>query len=177
MKRLYLPLLLFFLLTFEGVVPDLLPFQSPSTIIVPHFVLVLLVLITVFYDKENTYAAVLYSIIFGLLIDVVYTGVLGVYMFGYGIVIYAIHKLKVLVHANFYVVTLLGFLSVALAEVFIYIVYLTIGITTVGWGDYLYYRLLPTVLANFLFFIVLYPIIANKLAIWSKEQTSKKYYL
>src|SRR5690625_6724150 len=85
MKRLYLPLILFLFMVLEGVALELLPAKlvMSNSIIVPHWVFIFLAFIAVFFDEENTYYSVLYAVIFGLLIDVVYTGVLGVYMFSY----------------------------------------------------------------------------------------------
>lgn len=177
MKRLYIPLLLFLLLVLEGVALDLLPFKITNTMIVPHFVLVFLLLVAIFYDKENTYSAILYSIIFGLLIDVVYTGVLGVYMFGYAGVTYLVRKLKVLMHTNFYVTILLGLIAISFAEIFIYIIYSVIGLTYMPWTSFLFYRLLPTVLANLIFLMMLYPIFTKKLSKWFKENISKNTFL
>lgn len=177
MKRLYIPLLLFLLLIVEGVALDLLPFSSIDTIIVSHFMLMFLVLVTMFYDKENTYVAVLYGVIFGLLIDVVYTGVLGVYMFSYAMVIYIVHKLKRLMHSNFSVTVFLGFIALLLAENLIYVIYSTIDFTNMLWLDFLIYRLLPTILANLIFLMILYPVIVRKLTKWFKEDKSKNMYL
>lgn len=176
MKRLYIPLLLFLLIVVEGVALDLLPFKITNTMIVPHFVLVFLLLVTVFYDKENTYSALLYSIVFGLLIDVVYTGVLGVYMFTYAIVIYIIRKLKVLMHTNFSVTIFLGFIAISIAELFIYIIYSAIDLTSMSWLPFLLHRLLPTVLANLIFLMMLYPIITKELTKWFKDDASKKIF-
>src|SRR5690625_4122041 len=95
MKRLYLPLILFLFIVLEGVALDLLPVQllSAQTLIVPHWVFIILIFIVIFYDKEDTYYSIVYAVIFGLLIDIVYTGILGIYMFSYGFGIYIIHEL------------------------------------------------------------------------------------
>ena len=94
MKRLYLPLILFLFIVLEGVALDLLPVQllSAQTLIVPHWVFIILIFIVIFYDKEDTYYSIVYAVIFGLLIDIVYTGILGIYMFSYGFGIYIIHE-------------------------------------------------------------------------------------
>lgn len=175
MKRLYIPLLLFLLLIVEGVGLDLLPFSNIDIIIVPHFILMFLVLVTIFYDKENTYTSVVYSIIFGLLIDIVYTGVLGVYMFSYAIVIYLVHKLKRLMHTNFFVTLFLGAITLILVENAIYIIYSVIDINNMLWVDFLLYRLLPTMLANLIFLMILYPIVVKRLSKWIKEDDSKTF--
>lgn len=174
MKRLYLPIILFLFLVLEGVALDLLPASllNSHTLIVPHWVFVFLLFVTVFYDQEDTYYAILYGIIFGLLIDVVYTSVLGIYMFSYTFIIYIIHELKRLIHANFYAVTILGIVGISGIDLSIYIIYKMVGLASMPWNDYFMFRLLPTMLANLIFLMILYPIIRKRLEKWGTEQLS-----
>lgn len=174
MKRLLLPLILFFLLVLEGVALELLPVKlvAGNFLIVPHWVLVFLLFMAIFYDKENTYFSVLYGVLFGLLIDAVYTGILGVYMFAYALIAYIIHGLKKMLHANIYVTMLLGVLGIALADIAIYFIFLFIEITDIRFVEYIKFRLLPTVIANLLFLLAIYPIMNNRLARWKAEQLS-----
>lgn len=174
MRHLYLPLILFLFVVLEGVALDLLPVAllNTKTLIVPHWVFVILIFITIFYDKEDTHYSIIYGIIFGLLIDVVYTGILGVYMFSYGFVIYIIHELKRLVHANFYAATIIGILGISLTDLFIHSIYKMIGFADIMWEEYLFLRLLPTVLANLIFLIIIYPIIKKRFINWGNELLS-----
>src|SRR5690625_6327390 len=93
--RLYLPLILLLIVVLVCVVLDLLPIQllNTKTLIVPHWFLIILIFIVIFYDLEDTYYSILYGIIFGLLIDIVYIGILGIYMFFYRFGIYFIFEL------------------------------------------------------------------------------------
>ncbi|GGB28222.1 rod shape-determining protein MreD [Virgibacillus dakarensis] len=172
MKRLFLPLILFLIVILEGVSLELLPTRlvTGELLIIPHWPLVFLVCISIFYDKENTYTSVFYAIIFGMLIDVVYTGILGVYMFTYALVIYIVRGLKKLLHANFYVTLLLGFLGIAMADFIIYIIFSVIDLADMTLVHYLVYRLLPSILANLLFLLVLYPLVRKPLIKWGDEQ-------
>ncbi|MEN1970481.1 rod shape-determining protein MreD [Lentibacillus sp. N15] len=172
MKRLLLPLILFLIVILEGVALELLPARlvTGELLIIPHWAFIFLVCVTIFYDKENTYTSVLYAVIFGLLIDIVYTGILGVYMFIYALVIYIVHGLKKLLHANFYVTLLLGFIGIMLSDMLIYIIYSVIDITETTFHHYFIYRFIPTVLANLLFLLVLYPLVKKPLEKWREEQ-------
>ncbi|SDK40769.1 rod shape-determining protein MreD [Sediminibacillus albus] len=174
MKRFYLPLFLLFFLIIEGVAQDFLPnsLVTGQWMVVAHWVLIYLVLISVFYDLEYTYLSVMYGIVFGLMIDVVYTSVLGVYMFIYPLVVYAVHGMKKMLHTNFFVALLLTVIAVGLADTGVYIVYSFIGITGISWQEFLYIRLIPTLLANLIFFLLIYPLTKRKLVEWSKERFS-----
>jgi rod shape-determining protein MreD len=178
MKRFYLPLLLLLFLALEGVALDFLPsLLAENLLIIPHWLFVFLVLITIFYDLEDTFYAVLYGVVFGFIIDVVYTDVLGVYMFFYGVISYFIHGLKLMLHANLFTALLLVSLGVALTDVGLYITYDFIGITEAAWGDYLMERSIPTLIANLLFLLLIYPLFKGKLEKWSEEQLSEKKIL
>lgn len=173
MRRLFLPIILFLFVIIEGVSLELLPVVYTKTLIIPHWVLLFLVCVTLFYDLEDTYTAIYYGIVFGLLIDIVYTGVLGVYMFSYAAVLYIIHKLKVVIHTNFYTTMILGLLAIILADSVIYIIFLAVELTHMVWNDYLIYRLLPSLLANLIFLILLYPLSKRLLTRWKKSLFSK----
>lgn len=153
---------------FEGIGVELLPrtILSSNSQLIPHWVFIFLIFITIFYDQQNTYFSILYSVIYGLLIDIVYTDVLGVYMFSYAIVIYIIHVLKNHFHANFFITMFLGVIGIVLAELIINTIYSVIGVANFIWADYFYFRLLPTILANLVFLIVVYPIFNKKLIKW-----------
>jgi rod shape-determining protein MreD len=179
MKRIYPPLILFLLLVLEGVALELLPakFVMGSTLIIPHWIFIYLVFVAVFYDEENTHFSVLYGAVFGLLTDIVYTGVLGVYMFSYAVSAFVIYGMRKMLHDNLPALLLLSFTGIVLADVMIHVIYMVIGITDMAWDNYLIARLLPTVLANLLFLIVLYPLFRNQLLKWRRESLNRNHLL
>src|SRR5699024_9116408 len=124
----------------------------------PHWVFVFLVLIAIFYDEESTHASIIYSAIFGLLIDIVYTDILGVYMFSYAVGIYIVYVLKKLLHTNFFVTFILTIVGISISEILISIIYSVICITYLNFDEYVMYRLIPTILSNVIFVIILYPL-------------------
>lgn len=172
MKRLWVPFILFLIVILEGVALELLPARlvNGDLLIIPHWAFVYLVYVLIFYDKEDTHTSVFYAAIFGLMIDIVYTGILGVYMFTYALVVYIVHGLKSLLHANFYVTLLLGVLGIALSDFMIYFVFLIIDITDITIKHYIIYRFIPTILANLLFLVILYPFVRQPLIRWREEQ-------
>ncbi|SET70097.1 rod shape-determining protein MreD [Oceanobacillus limi] len=175
MKRVILPLILFILVVLEGVAIEFLPrfLVGNGFLVTPHWVLVTLLLITTFYDLKDTYHSVVYGLIFGLLVDIVYTGTLGVYMFTYAVITYAIHGLMKVLHSNFFVAILVVAVGVALADLTIYAIYLVVGITDMVWQDYLTARMIPTVILNLIFLIVFYPLLVKLLVYLKGEHHSK----
>lgn len=176
MSRLYLPLLLLFLLVLQGVVFNFIPNNliQAGWMFIVHWVFIFLVLFTLFYDLEDTYYSVFFAILFGLMIDVVYTSVIGVYMFSYAIVIYFVHGLRKILHANFYVAFLLSIVSVGLVDFIIYLIYTFIGISDMGMDTYFVYRLLPTIAINLFSFIILHVMFKKKLVRWSNQRFDVK---
>lgn len=176
MKRLIIPLILFLFLILEGVALELLPatLVKGDLVIVPHWVLAFLVLMSILYDREDTYMSILYGLVFGLLIDVVYTGVLGVYMFTYAVVIYIVHGLTKVLHANIFGAIVLGVTGLVLAEASINVIFSVVGLSEMEWTTYLLYRMLPTVLANLLFLLLLYPFVKRRLDDWRQDDLQGK---
>ncbi|WP_156291197.1 rod shape-determining protein MreD [Oceanobacillus salinisoli] len=171
MKRVYILLFLFLFLILEGVAIKFLPSSIvlSEQMMVPHWILLILIFVAVFFDKGHTYHAILYAIIFGFLVDIVYTGILGVYMFSYGIVVYIIHSLKKFLHGNFFVMLLFSILGLILSDLLITFIYDLVGIIKVSWEHYWLDRLVPTVILNLVFFIILYPILVKRLIAWGSE--------
>lgn len=165
MKRLIFFPILFLLLIFEGIALKLLPEMliNINLLIVPHWVFIFLVLMALFYDRSITYYSIIYACFFGLLVDVVYTNVLGVYMFAYPVAIYVIYLLKGVFHTNFYTSILMTTIGLCVTEIIIHFIYLTVDITDMLWLDSVVNRLLPTILANIILLIILYPLFKNML--------------
>jgi len=172
MKRLILPFILFLFLVSEGVALDILPniLSSSETLIIPHWTFVFLAMIAIFYDTNDTFYAVFYGVLFGFLIDVVYVGVLGVYMFVYPFTVYIVQLLKRLLQTNLYMSIIITVIGVGLIEILLYIIYFFVGIVDASMPYFILHRLLPTILANVLFLIPLYFLFADTLMRWSREQ-------
>ncbi|GGC92888.1 rod shape-determining protein MreD [Thalassobacillus devorans] len=168
-QRFYLPLILLFLLVFQGMAMSLLPgsLAYSDYLITPHWVLVILILITIFFDHDDTYYSLLYALTFGILIDMVYTSILGVYMFSYGIVIYLLHGLKKMLHGNFIVAVLLAALGIVLTELMLFTIYSFVQVTDIPWESFLSIRLVPTIIANMIFFLLVYPLLKGRLEKWA----------
>lgn len=175
MRRLAFPLILFFLLLSEGVALDLLPniLTSAETLIVPHWIFMFLLLIVLFYDTDDTFYAVMYGVFFGFCVDIVYVGILGVYMFVYPFTLYIVQLLKRMLQTNVYMTIIIAMVGISIIEVLLYFIYSFVGIVEVTMTNFLLHRLLPTILANVLFLVPLYFLSANILMRWSQERLDK----
>lgn len=174
MSRLLFFIILFFVLIFEGIALKLLPETIINTnlLIVPHWGFIFLVLMALFYDQTESYYSVLYACIFGFLVDIVYTNILGVYMFTYPVAIYVIHLLKRVFHTNIYTAILMSTIGLIVTETIIHFIYLTVDITDMFWIDNIFNRLIPTIIANIILLVILYPLLKNILIRWSYNPKS-----
>lgn len=171
MRRVYIVITLFILLALEGVALDFLPqsMLNSQSLIVSHWVFVFMIYIALYFDTEKTYHGVTMAAIFGLLIDIVYTDILGVYMFAYFVSIYIIFLLGRTIRINLPGSILLGVIGITMADAIIYLIYSFINVTQLRIEEYAYYRLLPTILANVIFLIILYPIFNKRLLRWREK--------
>jgi|SRR5690625_1536560 len=171
MSRIYFSVILLILLALEGVALDFLPVAiiESDSVIISHWVFIFIFYIALYYDTENTYNGVILAIIFGLLIDIVYTDVLGVYMFAYFVAIYIIFIMGRSLQINLLGAIILGIVGIVIVDFIIYFIYYFIGVTYMTINHYAYYRLLPTVLANVIFVIILYPLLSKRLKRWQER--------
>lgn len=171
MKRLIIPLILFLFVVLEGVAIDLLPdrFVLNNFLIVPHWVFIMLALVSIYYDTYDTFYAVVYGVIFGLLIDIVYTNILGVYMFAYPLAIYMIHVMKRYFITNFILTMVMTMIGLLIVEWFIVFAYTLTGSIHIVVDSTFFDRILPTTLANMVFLLLMYPICKPIFLRWQKE--------
>ncbi len=151
-----------FLIPFVAVVLFLLEPEfalfSPITwgeqtlVLVPRFVILYLIFISIYYSKKR---ACLYGLIFGLLYDVFFIDIIGLYSFLYPLVCFVAGSTVRFIHQHLSVTTILSVVLVALMEVFLYYFFYFIQFTTIPVSDFLSNRLLPTIIANLLFLIML----------------------
>ncbi|WP_162297855.1 rod shape-determining protein MreD [Halalkalibacillus sediminis] len=174
MKIYIIPGILFGLLVLESIATGLLPAPLLQLEVqyIPHWVLIFSILVLLFFDSPLSYHGIINGMIFALIIDLVYTDLLGVYFLAYAVTLYIIHLLKKLLHQNFYVAMLSVTLGLVIAECLIFGAYLLIGHINLDFNTYVESRLIPTVLINLLFFLIVYPLSVKWLSSWQKEKES-----
>ncbi len=155
MKSIYyvlIGLLMFYLDT-------LLTFSSPITIghfsfiLVPHLSFLFLMIIAIY---KNTSTALILGVLLGIMQDLYFGQVYGVYLFGYIVSILIADKfLKVFFrdHTMLYGMILLG---VIFLEIFVMVIYSLLGLIDLNMFGFLVFRILPTLILNSLLLIFMY---------------------
>lgn len=153
MIKAFLPLIISFCFIFESVFVELLPeqFFYNTRILVPHFLIVAIMFTAIYGTKK---IGLLYGFIFGLLFDIVYTEIIGIYLFLIPLVVYIISWIMKRLQSNIVLVSLIALVGVALLEFGVYGMNLIIGHTSMGVTSFVDNRLVPTLLLNAIFIVL-----------------------
>ncbi|MDX8359418.1 MULTISPECIES: rod shape-determining protein MreD [Bacillaceae] len=158
MRRFYLPLFATFLFIAESTIIDIFPPERffKDFIYVPRFSLIMFIFITVYRDKL---IGIIYAAIFGLLYDVVYTEVIGIYMFSYPVAAYLVFKLMKFLQSNLVIVSVICLFMISFIEYYVYGLYALITSTQMSINDFSMNRLYPTIVLNSIFLVIFsYPL-------------------
>lgn len=155
MKHIVLPFIYLFAFYSESVFVNFLPasMMSEGRMIQPHFLLILLLITTAYYSRNKTLA---YGFVFGLLFDMYFTGILGIYLVLFPISIYTMEKLLRIFNANIFTISICTLLLVTGNEFLEYVFALIVYQVETEVDFFLNAQLLPTLIVNFVFLIVIY---------------------
>lgn len=150
-----IPLLMFLALLLDGIVMNLFSgqFISQSYVLTPRLLLLVLVLSTCFFPKQPIF---LYALLFGVVYDSYYSGIIGLYAAGLATFIYLLKKVQNHLEITPGVMVLIYAASLIYLETFIYAMYRFIGMIDLAFGRFLLEKLGPTLLLNLIFLIVFY---------------------
>lgn len=153
MRKFLLPLFFLFLFVFESVFVQLFPGGAIHNdwIIVPHFLIVAIFFLTLYGGEKK---GILYGFIFGLLFDIVYTEIIGIYLFLYPFTAYLVTKMMKVLQTNIFLGSFMALTGVALLEIGSYEMNFLIHITNMDFKTFLSIRLFPTLLLNAAFIVV-----------------------
>ncbi|MCQ6273527.1 rod shape-determining protein MreD [Bacillus sp. V3B] len=158
MIKAFLPLIISLCFILESVFVELLPekFFASTRILVPHFLIVAIIFTTIYGNKKS---GLMYGFIFGLLFDIVYTEIIGIYLFLIPLVVYVTTWIMKVLQSHIVIVCLVALAGVTLLEFGVYGMNLIIGHTTMALTIFVDSRLFPTLVLNFIFIlIVAYPL-------------------
>ncbi|MEJ9280497.1 rod shape-determining protein MreD [Ureibacillus thermosphaericus] len=120
--------------------------------LVPRFLILYLIFISIYYSRKR---AVTYGLFFGLLYDVFYIDIIGLYTVLYPLVCYTAGWSVKYIHQHLSITTILSVVLVALMELILFYFFHFIHFTTLPFKEFLLIRLIPSILANLLYLIML----------------------
>jgi rod shape-determining protein MreD len=157
-RRFLLPLILLALFIGESIFVQVTPHDllGSGKIAVPRFLMGALLFLTIFGSKKH---GILYSLLFGLLFDIVYVEIIGIYLFLFPVIAFITTKLMRILHMNIAVASIIVLLGITLLEAGVYQMNLLIHHTDMVFSVFLSSRLLPTLMLNAIFIILaVYPL-------------------
>ena len=157
MRKFLIGCLISFMFILESVFLELLPanIYDHNWIIVPYFLFITILFFSIYGNRK---IAIIYGFVFGLLFDIVYTEILGIYFFAFPFILYVCNKIMKAFHNNIFVVSIVSLLGISALEFIVYEIITVINLTTMDISSFLYLRLIPSLVLNLIFtVIVAYP--------------------
>lgn len=123
-----------------------------TLILVPHILFMFLLFLSVYFDRKTS---IIYAVVFGVLYDVVYIDILGLYTVLFPLFCLAMNWVVRFIQQSLFIVTGLSIFFVALLEFVAYEFFLLVDLTSMSMNTFLFARLLPTIVANFIILIII----------------------
>ena len=153
MKKFLLPLLFLFLFLLESLFAQYTPHEvfGHSYILAPHFLFAGILFLTIYAGRKY---GIIYAAIFGLLFDIVWIEIIGIYFFLFPFIAYLISKIMHVLQTNIIVAFLVSLVGIALLELGVYEMDFLIHITTLEFMSFLEMRLYPSLILNAAFLLI-----------------------
>ena len=116
--------------------------------LVPRFLIMYLIFVSIYYDRKR---AMIYGLFFGLLYDVFFIDIIGLYSFIYPLMCLVANYIVKYIHQHIIVATILSLFLVALVELLLFSFYTFIGLKTMSFSYFYEHNLIPTMVANLVF--------------------------
>lgn len=129
--------------------------------------LVMLWLVLSFFFEENIQIPLVWFAVFaGAVVDLYYSGILGLFIFLYPLIVMVTRALDRLMDRNFLNMILIFFIDLVVFELLNYLAYRIVGVIQQGFGDFLVDNLAPTLALNLVYFVIFFwPV--NRLYHWA----------
>lgn len=155
MKHFILSLVALLFFVFDSIFSQLFAghLLGKSSIIVPYFMMIFVFFLTIYGSRKF---GMIYGAILGLAYDVVYTEILGIYMFLIPFLAYLMVKSLKVLQSNWIIVICLSLIFVGIAEVVIYEMNVIMSFAKLTFSEFAVRRLLPTMGLNLVFILVFF---------------------
>ncbi|MCT8137519.1 rod shape-determining protein MreD [Anaerobacillus sp. CMMVII] len=174
MLRFLLPSIIFILFIIEGTVMQVIaPDRFGSEfIIIPRFAFVVVIVIAIFLGRTT---GTIYALFLGLFQDIIYTHVLGVYIFSMALITYLLGFSYKIFQKNLSLLFITTIVGTILLEYLVYGIYSMVNITNLLHENFFYERLLPSLLVNSVFLIIFaYPLRKLLVFLQNKDDIEEK---
>lgn len=130
-------------------------FGKIDVIFVPHLTLMYLLILTIY---RSFGVALILAIFFGLITDLYFGSIYGLYMFGYILAVVVMDRFFKIFYKDKVMIFIIILVSTLLIEIYVALIYGLIGFIQFNLLEFLLLRLLPTFILNIILLTILYPI-------------------
>lgn len=160
MRALYYFLIGIVLFYIDTAIGLIIPMQigMKDIIFVPHLTLMYLLIICV---HRSFGVAIILSTVLGLITDLYFGSFYGLYLFGYILFVVIQDFFFKTFYRDDTMLFFVVLLSTIFLEIYVAIIYSILGLIAFNLFDFVLYRLIPTLVLNFILLIMFYPIITK----------------
>ena len=160
MRALYYFLIGIVLFYIDTVIGLVIPMQigDKDIVFVPHLMLMYLLLICVY---RSFGVAMILAAVFGIVTDLYFGSFYGLYLFGFILFVVIMDFFFKTFYRDNTVLFITVWLSTIFLEIYVAIIYSILGLIAFNFIDFIVFRLIPTLILNFILLVILYPIITK----------------
>ncbi|SCS27820.1 rod shape-determining protein MreD [Staphylococcus caeli] len=129
-----------------------------TIIFVPHLTFMYLLLISVY---RNFGVALILAIVLGIATDLYFGSFYGLYLFGYILFVVIMDFFFKTFYRDHTMLFIIVLLSTVFLEIYVAIIYGTLGLIEFNFIDFVLFRVVPTFILNLILLTILYPIISK----------------
>ena len=160
MRALYYFLIGIVLFYIDTVIGLVIPMQigDKDIVFVPHLTLMYLLLICVY---RSFGVAMILAAVFGIVTDLYFGSLYGLYLFGFILFVVIMDFFFKTFYRDNTMLFITVWLSTIFLEIYVAIIYSILGLIAFNFIDFIVFRLIPTLILNFILLVILYPIITK----------------
>ncbi|EHY92833.1 rod shape-determining protein MreD [Staphylococcus saprophyticus] len=160
MRALYYFLIGIVLFYIDTVIGLVIPMQigDKDIVFVPHLMLMYLLLICVY---RSFGVAMILAAVFGIVTDLYFGSFYGLYLFGFILFVVIMDFFFKTFYRDNTMLFITVWLSTIFLEIYVAIIYSILGLIAFNFIDFIVFRLIPTLILNFILLVILYPIITK----------------
>ncbi|MDW4088401.1 rod shape-determining protein MreD [Staphylococcus saprophyticus] len=160
MRALYYFLIGIVLFYIDTVIGLVIPMQigDKDIVFVPHLTLMYLLLICVY---RSFGVAMILATVFGIVTDLYFGSFYGLYLFGFILFVVIMDFFFKTFYRDNTMLFITVWLSTIFLEIYVAIIYSILGLIAFNFIDFIVFRLIPTLILNFILLVILYPIITK----------------
>nr|MDW4385169.1 rod shape-determining protein MreD [Staphylococcus saprophyticus] len=160
MRALYYFLIGIVLFYIDTVIGLVIPMQigDKDIVFVPHLTLMYLLLICVY---RSFGVAMILAAVFGIVTDLYFGSFYGLYLFGFILFVVIMDFFFKTFYRDNTMLFITVWLSTIFLEIYVAIIYSILGLIACNFIDFIVFRLIPTLILNFILLVILYPIITK----------------